>query len=492
MKFTFKKLGKLDEAEIEVKDLTIVCGENNTGKTYLLYAIYGFWAYLVRSGIPFLSDGSREVLKTQKKIVLNIEETFSIEKINDFLGKVAEEYASTQIHRDFVANPKFFENLKMNIELSHNDCLQVINDLKLQVKNDLKRKFQSLQSGIESSNGQVVTFNFAIKDNFLHITQEESNLDISHIFSILNREIKESVFQSFYKNNFFSTSERTGIVIFKEELDFKRRQLLEFANKAKEVNHMELFNHFYMDYKDTYSKPIKDEAEFIRNLLAYAKLKRSKGVKESEQSLLNMKQLEDIIGGILELSSDGTIYFKPNKNKSLRLTMDHVSSSIRSILSLYFYIRDQGHKENQLLMIDEPEMNLHPKNQRAMARFLATLVNQGIKVMVSTHSDYLVRELNHLTALYKFKDQDLVKTYIASEDNPYSEEVLISNEKVGLYFTRETGKSVKSVKKVKLHEAPISQYGSFTVASFDNEIKAQQQAEFDILEAIHGRNGDED
>jgi hypothetical protein len=325
-----------------------------------------------------------------------------------------------------------------------------------------------------------VNLNFVIKDSILFIKHDNSNLDSSHIFSILNMVIKENIFQIFSVNNFFSTSERTGIVIFKDELDFQRRRLLDVASTAKELDSMEIFHRAFINYKDTYSKPIKDEAEFIRNLLAYAKLKRSKGVKESEQSLLNMKQLEDIIGGVLELSSDGTIYFKPNKNKSLRLTMDHVSSSIRSILSLYFYIRDQGHKENQFLMIDEPEMNLHPKNQRAMARFLASLVNQGIKVMVSTHSDYLVRELNHLTALYKFKDQDSVKAYLASEDNPYSEEVLISNEKVGLYFTKATGK------KVKLHKAPISEYGTFTVASFDNEIESQQQAEFDILEAIHG------
>ena len=187
--------------------------------------------------------------------------------------------------------------------------------------------------------------------------------------------------------------------------------------------------------------------------------------------------MEEIIDGTLEVDKNGTLYLKQGR---LKLEMNQASSSVRAMVDLYFYVQFQAHKKNKFLMIDEPEMNLHPKNQRAMARFLASLVNQGIKVMVSTHSDYLVRELNHLTALHKFKDQDSVKTYLASEDNPYSEEVLISNEKVGLYFTKATGK------KVKLHQAPISEYGTFTVASFDNEIESQQQAEFDILEAIHG------
>jgi predicted ATP-dependent endonuclease of OLD family len=479
MKFTFKNLGKLDEAEIEVKDLTIVCGENNTGKTYLLYAIYGFWAYLLRSDIPLLSADVKTSLHTQKKIELNIEEVFSIEKINSFLGKVAKEYALKQIDRDFVSKPKFFENLKMDVELSRNDYTQVINSL--------KKELHSLDWTRSSSEG-LIHFDFEIKDDILFIEQRKSEINTSLLFIILNNKIKENIFQSFYKNNFFSSSERTGIVMFKDELDFARRRLLDIASEGKRLNHFEIFERILVDYKDTYSRPIKNEAEFIRNLLAYEKLKKKDGIKESEQSLLNMKQLEDIIGGVLELSSDGTIYFKPNKNKSLRLTMDQVSSSIRSILSLYFYIRDQGHKENQILMIDEPEMNLHPKNQRAMARFLASLVNQGIKVMVSTHSDYLVRELSHLTALHQYKEKDSVKAYLADEKNPYSEEVLISPDQVGLYYTTEDlvlkkGNKTKS-KGIVLKRVEPNAYGAFDVDSFDKTIIEQNETGTDIVNLV--------
>ena len=40
MKLSFENLGALDKGEIELADLTIVCGENNTGKTYVTYALY--------------------------------------------------------------------------------------------------------------------------------------------------------------------------------------------------------------------------------------------------------------------------------------------------------------------------------------------------------------------------------------------------------------------------------------------------------------------
>lgn len=61
-------------------------------------------------------------------------------------------------------------------------------------------------------------------------------------------------------------------------------------------------------------------------------------------------------------------------------------------------------------MIDEPELNLHPSNQRVIARFLAKLVNSGIRVIVSTHSDYFVKEINSLIMLHGVSENMIEKT----------------------------------------------------------------------------------
>ena len=42
MKISVENLGVLQQAEFELGDLTIICGSNNTGKTYATYALYGF------------------------------------------------------------------------------------------------------------------------------------------------------------------------------------------------------------------------------------------------------------------------------------------------------------------------------------------------------------------------------------------------------------------------------------------------------------------
>ncbi|MCB5260892.1 MAG: ATP-binding protein [Candidatus Cloacimonetes bacterium] len=45
MLFKFENLGPLRCAELKLSDLTIICGKNNTGKTYVTYTIYGFLDY---------------------------------------------------------------------------------------------------------------------------------------------------------------------------------------------------------------------------------------------------------------------------------------------------------------------------------------------------------------------------------------------------------------------------------------------------------------
>ena len=54
-KFRFEHIGPVAEAALELGDLTIICGRNNTGKTYLAYTLYGFlkmWEGWPEPGVP--------------------------------------------------------------------------------------------------------------------------------------------------------------------------------------------------------------------------------------------------------------------------------------------------------------------------------------------------------------------------------------------------------------------------------------------------------
>jgi hypothetical protein len=81
-------------------------------------------------------------------------------------------------------------------------------------------------------------------------------------------------------------------------------------------------------------------------------------------------------------------------------------------------------------MVDEPELNLHPENQRRVARLFSRLVNIGIKVFITTHSDYIIKELNTLIMLNHNKPR--LKEIAASEG--YKTDELLSADKVKVYI----------------------------------------------------------
>jgi ABC-type multidrug transport system ATPase subunit len=123
--------------------------------------------------------------------------------------------------------------------------------------------------------------------------------------------------------------------------------------------------------------------------------------------------------------------FVPQKGKKVRLSMGESSSAVRSLLDIGFYLRHIA-KPGDMLMIDEPELNLHPENQRRIARLIARLINIGIKVFITTHSDYIIKELNTLIMLNQ-PDKEIQQI---REAEGYKEDELISSDKIKVYMTK--------------------------------------------------------
>ena len=86
MKISLENLGVLKQAEFELGDLTIVCGNNNTGKTYATYALFGFlfdWRDNLDVKIP-----GRQITALLNDGVTRIDVTHFIEKSNDILARL--------------------------------------------------------------------------------------------------------------------------------------------------------------------------------------------------------------------------------------------------------------------------------------------------------------------------------------------------------------------------------------------------------------------
>ena len=223
---------------------------------------------------------------------------------------------------------------------------------------------------------------------------------------------------------FITSTERTGVAIFRRELNFARNRLLdEMAQANKVADSRDLLSKGYQNYPS----PIEANVEFTGQL-EYISKRKSFITKEHPDVL---EEFVDIVGGDYSITQNDQLYYIP-RGTGIRLTMDQSSSAVRSLLDIGFYLRYVAHK-GDLLMVDEPELNLHPANQRRIARLFARLVNLGVKVFVTTHSDYIVKELNTLIMLNH--DEPHLKR-IASE-NGYRDDELICSDQVKVYIAQE-------------------------------------------------------
>jgi ABC-type transporter Mla maintaining outer membrane lipid asymmetry ATPase subunit MlaF len=132
-------------------------------------------------------------------------------------------------------------------------------------------------------------------------------------------------------------------------------------------------------------------------------------------------------------------------------------------------------------MIDEPELNLHPKNQRAFARLVAQLVNAGVKVFITTHSDYLVKEINTLIMLNQRSDH----TRRVQQQHGYQDSELLDPTRVRLYMTgvaTKPGKGAGRRARIRtLKPATILADRGSEGVTFDDTIELMNTIQSEIL-----------
>jgi len=223
------------------------------------------------------------------------------------------------------------------------------------------------------------------------------------------------------------------------------------ANLFDKLEHSEFFQTLN-ESVSRYALPIKEEIDFVRDVMAHSK-KKSPLIKAHPELA---KLLKDIVGGDYKVENDQINFtFAKGDEKNQEIPLYMGSSAIKSLLDISLYINHIA-KKGDILLIDEPEQNLHPANQRKMARLFVRLIKMGVKVFITTHSDYLIKELNNLIILgNEFEDRDEIM-----EKYQYTEEDVLDKSLVRVY----------SAEKQTLVPAPIDDLG-ITLSSFDLEVR---------------------
>ena len=90
----------------------------------------------------------------------------------------------------------------------------------------------------------------------------------------------------------------------------------------------------------------------------------------------------------------------PGEGAGFDIPLHLASSSAWELSSLHFFLKYIYElDDDRLIIIDEPESHLDTTNQIRLARLLAEMVNAGLQILITTHSDYIVKEVNNLIML---------------------------------------------------------------------------------------------
>ena len=176
------------------------------------------------------------------------------------------------------------------------------------------------------------------------------------------------------------------------------------------------------------------------------------------------------MGGYYKAGEDDISFIsKARGPRRFEIPLHLASSSARGLSDLYFFLRHVA-RERHLLIIDEPESHLDTANQRLLARLLARLVRAGLKIIVTTHSDYLVKEINNLVML----SNDFDGKEGVVNDLGYGAEDLLASESVRAYIAEDGG----------LTECSVDRFG-IDMPVFDETIDDINRASNEIASRLH-------
>ena len=269
------------------------------------------------------------------------------------------------------------------------------------------------------------------------------------------------------KDCFLIPTERVGLHLFHRELSNRRTALLHHASR-KNIDINELLNDVI---GSRYPIPIGDYIDWLNKIPDLKK-------KKTEFHEYALWLTKNISKGNYKVSREGEVTFSAKKQKKIEnnlLDLHITSGTVKSLFGLWFYL-EYCAERGDTIIIDEPELNLHPSNQENIAKLFVKLINAGLKIVISTHSDYLITEINNMIMLTRDEKKQLQEKYKYEKD-----EILNSDDIATYIFEKNT------IKKCHIEEGE-----GIEVNTFNEVIEKSQEKTEDIIFSLAEQNNETD
>ena len=369
MLLKIENLGMIDRANIEVNGITIIAGDNNTGKSTIGKVLFAIFNALCNSEEKIKDLRGQELNENIQHICM------------DYFDK--EEYINIGLSLGMQLSNQIMYNKNVNIE---DEIKSIINHYQVEISEE---SLSDLQIKIKNS-----------VDKIMNVSETDLQKEFlqRYFLEVFNEQI----------NSLFNVNSTMDIVLTIKNRDIK----IKFCNDRcieLEVPYKILHEAFYIDDPfiidslniNSLSMPfyigknISVGQEHLINSIKKYKYNRLKN-KNIFASLFAEKSLEEIFA-ILNDVVEGNILFQDN-NISLQskkfnkpININNLSTGLKAFVILKILLERNILKEKDVLILDEPEIHLHPKWQMQYAQIIVLLQKFfDLSIIVTTHSaDFL-------------------------------------------------------------------------------------------------------
>ncbi len=386
-----KNIGKLSEAEINLEGITVICGENNTGKSTVGKALYNIYSVFNDCEKLIVKQKKTSIAKDFTKLhfdfclALHLNEKFLFGQDNN--KKICNKYAKkislcNNLEIENILNDYIEETAKIyNISFSMSDKEKCLN-----WKNRAVKIIQELKS---------------ISDN--EILKDVVTLETEKIFH--NQAMKISATESYIKLE----DSVKGILKTGFRSDDKCYEINREYSVATTDIPVYIDSHMIIDYLNDTS--VKSEMFFRKFLSPSHTTVTGSGTTSRMDVIKTEKKINEIINEIDEILN-GSFEMKNNslkfkdKNLSEPLDVRNLSTGVKSMAVIERCLSLGLIKEGSTLILDEPEIHLHPEWQLKYAEYIVILQKAlDLTVLITTHSPQFLRAIEVYTDKYEIMDR---------------------------------------------------------------------------------------
>ncbi|MCU0450221.1 MAG: ATP-binding protein [Bernardetiaceae bacterium] len=426
-KIVVENFRQIPFAEIEIRQLLFLIGEQATGKSTLAKLIY-FFKSLKDDFTTLISDQSKDIANLQTAFIREIQEKFRV-----YFGSTAELTDNFQI--------TFFYYYDAANTIAHK-YLRLTKTTSLQITfsdNYLREVVNSTRLLAERVRQQVSQSQLASGTDYMRAEREKTRL-----FNELVNQVN-ALFYDNYQPMFFPAG-RNITVSFPEQFQAQFLSALPIDKglpKSVDLVLMRSFilhSKFLIDVFKQYGLEQPDEvSRFIADHTRY------------------------VLKGTYD-NSDGTEKIKIDDRESVPLNLassgqQEVVRIIQDLLYIWISRHELAENHSAFRVMEEPEAHLHPSAQKRLLELIALVANlTGSQFLLTTHSPYLISVLNNLM-MYS----------VVQENDPVASEALSNHFGTGQLLNEEGDARINLLREQVQAYALGQGVGPFCVSLIDPE-----------------------